>query len=151
MAEATEVSFEKTPLKTDRRGAAYQQFERRIEGPNRGQEKAEFHDGLFACCARPGLAVKGLFCVCCVAADNYGEALRFDGNCNFWLVLCCYPIIAPLRRGEIRRKYQIDGTWMNDCLVHLVCPCCAQCQERRHYLWDLEQKAEQSRNPSSMS
>ena len=44
------------------------------------------------------------------------------------IVLAC--IRASVRSG-IRRKLNIFGTFLDDFLTHLCCPCCAICQEAR--------------------
>mmetsp|Transcript_4661 Transcript_4661/g.6596 ORF Transcript_4661/g.6596 Transcript_4661/m.6596 type:complete len:144 (-) Transcript_4661:252-683(-) len=115
-------------------GAAYQKFRKTEETKSlTGKEPEDFADGLLSFCNRPGLAVKGFFCPCCVAAENSAETLRHDYNCEFLLYCCCYPCVAPSRRGEYRRKYRLQAS-SYDCLTHCICPCCAICQERRHVL-----------------
>mmetsp|Transcript_12391 Transcript_12391/g.14663 ORF Transcript_12391/g.14663 Transcript_12391/m.14663 type:complete len:140 (+) Transcript_12391:48-467(+) len=115
-------------------GAAYQYFQKDDENKNLVKKgPVEFEDSLWACCNRPGLAVKVFFCPCCVAAENSAETLHHDYNCELFMYCCCYPCIAPVRRAAFRRKFGLPAS-KYDCQVHLFCPCCALCQERRHVL-----------------
>ncbi|GAB5371384.1 hypothetical protein AAMO2058_001575200 [Amorphochlora amoebiformis] len=38
------------------------------------------------------------------SAENSEEALRHEAPYELYMFMCCYPIIAPIRRGELRRR-----------------------------------------------
>mmetsp|Transcript_24919 Transcript_24919/g.44313 ORF Transcript_24919/g.44313 Transcript_24919/m.44313 type:complete len:147 (+) Transcript_24919:136-576(+) len=133
--------------------AAHQQFVRRDNENTPFMQKADqFSDGLLNCCRSPGLAIKGFFCPCCLAAENSSENLRHDYHYEFCCYLLCYPIIAPMRRGEYRRKFSVEQVDCKvDCCAHCCCPCCALCQERRHVIqYMAKKKARQRRQENNM-
>ena len=108
------------------------------------QSQDDWSTSLFGCCSDCAVCCTG-YCLPCVLYAENGKLLHeFQDsaeNHNYaldvvlYLTVCCVTncqcILGMMRRGEIRRKYGLEESPCNDCLVHCCCHPCAQCQESR--------------------
>ncbi|KAH6868990.1 PLAC8 family-domain-containing protein [Thelonectria olida] len=60
--------------------------------------------------------------------------------CGIQCFTCCGWIYSMMKRGEVRERFGIKGSAMNDCCVSYWCGCCALIQQER------EVKARLARN-----
>ncbi|RHZ83117.1 hypothetical protein Glove_99g355 [Diversispora epigaea] len=78
------------------------------------------------------------WCFPCITYGQNKTALNPDASCfcNALIYYClmgcslCW-IPATSNRGEIRAKYNIEGSGLEDCMAHFCCTCCALVQEAR--------------------
>lgn len=94
------------------------------------RQSGEWKNGLFGCFSNCCLCAITYFAPCYVS----GKVAEKTGE-SFWLY-CCLALVPIANiicgskiRGKIREEKQIDGTNMNDCLVHWFCALCAIVQE----------------------
>ena len=88
--------------------------------------------GLFDCFDDFSVALITYFCEPCQAA--YNEAAVSDKECgciHFCGALCAGPTHTIAVRGQIRQKYQIDGSVCGDVCTVAFCALCAVCQHTR--------------------
>ncbi|XP_041365523.1 protein PLANT CADMIUM RESISTANCE 3-like [Gigantopelta aegis] len=90
----------------------------------------EFSNGLFGCFNNCSLCIITYFVPCLTAGKN-AEAVG-ESCC----VYGCLSILGPVGmwsrskiRGKIRESKGIEGSFMNDCLMHWFCAICALIQE----------------------
>ena len=73
--------------------------------------------------------------------QNSSEYQNYAMDAGIYFLICwlsgCECILGMMRRGEIRRKYGLEESPCNDCLVHCCCHPCAQCQESREMKFKL--------------
>lgn len=80
---------------------------------------------LIACCVPYGSAIlQGMS----IQTLTQGQETCFF-PCLISAFACCFG--SGLNRQNIRNKLNIDGTYTNDCCIHMWCDPCASCQEYR--------------------
>ncbi|XP_020627600.1 cell number regulator 7-like [Orbicella faveolata] len=92
----------------------------------------DWSSGLCACFENVGICIKTYFCPCIVAGkigEALGENCCYHGFCSLMGPIGIY--CGAQNRGKLRDKFQIPGTFVNDCLMHWCCPFCAYAQEAR--------------------
>ena len=72
----------------------------------------------------------GLFGTFCFPCQVCQSANRLHENCCFYgvLSLFCPCIAVSMLRTNVRDKYEISGTTMNDCCCGWCCTPCVSCQ-----------------------
>ena len=89
---------------------------------------AEFTHALFGCYDNLNLCILTYFFPCYTVgktAEAIGESCFFCGLA--YAFGWCF--VGALIRDKVRQKYNIDGTFSTDLLVHCCCPFCAVIQE----------------------
>ncbi len=89
-----------------------------------------FMHGLFGCFDDFGICII-TFIVPCITAGNNAEAVN-ENCCLYAFLSLLGPISLWSRasiRGKIREAKNIDGSFMNDCIIHWLCGACALVQE----------------------
>ena len=104
------------------------------------EPREEWKTGLFSVTAEPGgsqLCLMATLCPCIVFGQTVGRLDPADvplGG-NKWgatLVYSLCPSVAAVStRAGIRRKYNLRGSLLEDCLTSLGCGCCALIQVQR--------------------
>ncbi|KAI1073958.1 PLAC8-domain-containing protein [Whalleya microplaca] len=105
-----------------------------------GQQGGKFQAGLCDCgpCSSCLLG----WCLPCILVGQTSERIRdpsmqnadlMNSDCLIHGAINCFTgcgwIYAMLKRGEIRERYQIEGSGCNDCCVSFWCSCCAVIQQ----------------------
>ncbi|KAI1460410.1 PLAC8-domain-containing protein [Annulohypoxylon moriforme] len=105
-----------------------------------GQQGGEWQASLCDCspCTSCLLAT----CLPCILLGQTSERIRdpsmqsadmMNSDCMIHGLITCFTgcgwIYALMKRGEIRERYQIEGSGFNDCCVSYWCPCCALIQQ----------------------
>ncbi|KAI2465880.1 PLAC8-domain-containing protein [Annulohypoxylon bovei var. microspora] len=105
-----------------------------------GQQGGEWQAGLCNCspCTSCLLAT----CLPCILLGQTSERIRdpsmqsadmMNSDCMIHGLINCFTgcgwIYALMKRGEIRERYQIQGSGFNDCCVSFWCSCCALIQQ----------------------
>jgi len=68
--------------------------------------------------------------------------------CYFWLGYCLcgfHPLLGGRLRRHTRKKYNIRGSWIWDCVIACCCPCCDVARNAREML-----ERKQDRFPDSV-
>ncbi|KAI0011571.1 PLAC8-domain-containing protein [Xylariaceae sp. FL0662B] len=105
-----------------------------------GQHGGAWQAGLCSC--GPCTTCLLGWCVPCVLLGQTSERIRdpsmqdadlMNSDCLIHGALTCFTgfgwIYALLKRGEIRERFEIEGSGCNDCCVSYWCPCCALIQQ----------------------
>ncbi|XP_070566675.1 uncharacterized protein [Ptychodera flava] len=97
----------------------------------------EWSNGLCGCFGNFGICAITYF-VPCVTAGRNAEAV--GENCVKYAILSmcgpCGIYFQAKIREKIREQKGIEGTFMNDCLMHWFCTLCALVQEAREVTED---------------
>jgi len=108
----------------------------------------DWSHGLFDFTDECGLCCYSSFCPCVVYSKNkqrlhqlqtHGTPLpgggdRYTADCSFFACLALTGnafILMIKNRSNIRSRYNIRGSTMNDCATSIFCRCCSLTQERR--------------------
>eukprot|EP01123_Difflugia_compressa_P002715 TRINITY_DN134_c0_g1_i1.p1 TRINITY_DN134_c0_g1~~TRINITY_DN134_c0_g1_i1.p1 ORF type:complete len:112 (+),score=11.26 TRINITY_DN134_c0_g1_i1:99-434(+) len=87
---------------------------------------------LFDCLAEPKIFLVSLFCPLCQASYQLAGVEGHDCNImDFLWMLFCGPCCIIKVRGDIREKYNIDGSLLMDVLMLWCCGPCAVAQQTR--------------------
>jgi len=114
------------------------------------------------------------FCGCCCLPVRWAETISLvKGLEDFWPALLCFTIIWAMEytttfalagwlaigcvgasyRQELRKRFQFESqggaSYVTDCLMYLIFPCCAVVQEARHVDDALARKHEQTECPKN--
>jgi len=65
-----------------------------------------------------------------IALDLGKKAFNRQGRCVKCPIVCC--VTLCFQRGQVRRKYDIDGNNCMDCILSFWCYCCVLNQIVRH-------------------
>ena len=82
---------------------------------------------LFGCCSDIPICIQGIFCLGCLAAENWA-AIRRE-NCTCWH--CIYVVSPVWTRQEIRKRRGMPPNFCADCMIYSCCSCLAICQDAR--------------------
>ncbi len=103
-----------------------------------GGRRTDFTHGLMDCTSECGTCCYACCCPCCLYGENQMRAKKLDSSsgdcCIYCLVGYClgFPcIIQASGRERIRHKANIEGSWIEDCLLSWVCGPCGLTQEKR--------------------
>ncbi len=105
--------------------------ERRVD------ETDAWSSGLFDVAGQPGgvsLALLAACCPCVVYGKTIGQLKPGEATCagSAGMASCCYlslgPIAHCMSRPAIRKKYNIGGSFVQDCCTIYLCGCCALIQ-----------------------
>lgn len=108
------------------------------ENRPRSEIPQEWSKNLFSCCDDIETCV---FTYCCHCFQYAKISSKFT-NSSYWvncliytgmftLLTPCFPVFMGKFREDIRLKYRIPGTFLEDCCIHCWCSCCAMIQESR--------------------
>jgi len=88
----------------------------------------KFQKNLFQCFDNIGLCLLGTFCPCYV---NGKTAEAVGDECLLCCVGYCFLdcIAGALTRQKVRQYKGIQGSILEDLLIHCFCPCCAVIQD----------------------
>ncbi|EHK40214.1 uncharacterized protein TrAtP1_006275 [Trichoderma atroviride] len=103
--------------------------------------------GLFDCCSPAGLCLKTFFCPCITFGkaahlknhNNLDDYSCCNGSCCLFAVLlhCSLHFIpATMQRGDVREKFNLEGSCLGDCCKSCWCTCCVLMQNEK----ELEQR-----------
>jgi Cys-rich protein (TIGR01571 family) len=92
-----------------------------------------------SCFASPTTTACSYFCPCVQYGINKSDVIQgsscFCGCLTYVLYAilcpCIHPCCIASLREKLRASFNIDGSFCEDCCVHLLCPCCALIQEAR--------------------
>ncbi|CAG9310860.1 unnamed protein product [Blepharisma stoltei] len=68
---------------------------------------------------------------CCLQAWSVNKAYQEGLLKPFILPCLLFCFGAAINRGQIRKKYHIEGSFITDCLIEWICAPCAVTQEYR--------------------
>jgi Cys-rich protein (TIGR01571 family) len=93
----------------------------------------DFDENLFGCLSQVSLCcvslIPGACCYLQAVAVDRSQEKGILSPCILSCFLLC--IGASINRGQIRDRYHIDGNYLKDCLIWLICIPCAATQELR--------------------
>ncbi|KAI1379655.1 PLAC8-domain-containing protein [Hypoxylon crocopeplum] len=105
-----------------------------------GQQGGEWQAGLCNC--SPCTSCLLAWCLPCILLGQTSERIRdpsmqsadmMNSDCMIHGLVTCFTgcgwIYALMKRGEIRERYNIEGSGFSDCCVSFWCPCCALIQQ----------------------
>ena len=100
-----------------------------------------FRHGFFDCFNPMSRCCMGTWCPCILIGQTHARLQNRSltreqlpiatGICCGWFTvfLCCNPlqcIFGWMQRGDIRKRYGIEGNCCLDCLAHTFCECCVR-------------------------
>ncbi|KAI8898571.1 PLAC8 family-domain-containing protein [Globomyces pollinis-pini] len=93
-----------------------------------------FHSGLFGCTNDLGTFCVSLLLPCLVYGQNK-KMLNVESDCRtsgikYGVCFVIQSCMGGKLRGEIRRERGLEGSALEDCMLHLACRPCALTQER---------------------
>jgi len=101
-----------------------------------------FNAGLFDCFEPIEDCVIGYFAPCIIYGRTSERLLKNSNNeadhelvnneCIMFGVAACFGlhwVLNTLKRGEIRQRYNIEGSMVEDCALSWCCGCCAVIQQ----------------------
>ncbi|OTA56520.1 PLAC8-domain-containing protein [Hypoxylon sp. EC38] len=110
-----------------------------------GQQGGEWQASLCDC--SPCTSCLLGFCLPCILLGQTSERIRdptmqtadmMNSDCMIYTLISCFTgcgwIYALMKRDEIRKRYQIQGSSTSDCCVSYWCPCCALIQQDNEVL-----------------
>jgi len=96
-------------------------------------EFGPFKASYCACVDDVGGCIKTMICPCLVVGENRSKIFP-DKGCFLPGCLCLLPVIGfccnVMYRGELREKFNIEGSCASDC-IYWICGPLALCQETR--------------------
>ncbi|KAI1137815.1 PLAC8-domain-containing protein [Hypoxylon sp. FL0543] len=105
-----------------------------------GQQGGEWQASLCDC--SPCTSCLLGFCLPCLLIGQTSERIRdpsmqtadmMNSDCMIYTLISCFTgcgwIYALMKRDEIRKRYNIEGSGTSDCCVSYWCPCCALIQQ----------------------
>ncbi|KAI0841168.1 PLAC8-domain-containing protein [Hypoxylon sp. FL0890] len=105
-----------------------------------GQQGGEWQASLCDC--SPCTSCLLGFCLPCLLIGQTSERIRdpsmqsadmMNSDCMIYTLISCFTgcgwIYAMMKRDEIRKRYNIEGSGTSDCCVSYWCPCCALIQQ----------------------
>ena len=115
---------------------SYQTFPN--EGSSQASKPLDWNKGLFDCCDNIETCSFTYCCHCFQYAkiSEKFEKSSYWTNCLIYSALMaflppCFPIYMGKFREDLRTKYQLPGSFLEDCLTHCCCHCCALIQETK--------------------
>ncbi|KAF3936136.1 hypothetical protein ABW19_dt0200648 [Dactylella cylindrospora] len=112
-------------------------------GPAQNTRPGEWQHGMCDCFGDCGKCCLTCWCPC-ITYGRIQHRLRYPDMSNYsscnghcWgfcgLMVCCgfQWIMSMMQRGEVRHRYNLDGSGCGDCMRHFCCECCALIQEDR--------------------
>ena len=96
-------------------------------------QKRDFNEALCGCTNDWTSCLIGTFVPCglCYLQAKAVDIVTQDGMCIPILLQFLGSIGWAINRGKIRGRYDYDGNFCVDCLIHQFCHCCATLQEYR--------------------
>ncbi|KAF3914056.1 hypothetical protein AA313_de0202006 [Arthrobotrys entomopaga] len=117
------------------------QMEHKGTGNAGGVQKWEF--GMCGCCGDMGKCCLTCWCPCItygriqhrLRSNDMSSYSSCNGHCWGFCGLMCLCgvqwVLGLMQRGEIRHRYNLEGSGIGDCCRHFWCGCCTLIQEDR--------------------
>ncbi|KAI9761856.1 MAG: hypothetical protein M4579_000796 [Chaenotheca gracillima] len=106
----------------------------------------DWHESFWDCCSPSSTCCMGYWCPCVLFGRTYDRLedptlanhSAFNMNCLGCCVIgsCGFGwVLQMMKRGDLRRKYNLDGSGLGDCIRPYCCPCCTIIQEEKEVVW----------------
>ncbi|KAF9890356.1 hypothetical protein FE257_006023 [Aspergillus nanangensis] len=106
------------------------------------QQGQEWSSGFWDCCSPAETCFFGWCLPCCLHGKTQSrledpqmkEESYMNGNCLMYFVTsycALHWIPLMMKRGEMRKRFNIEGSGFSDCMSSYCCPCCVLVQHEK--------------------